>query len=88
MYCFTYIIFISWYLPSKFQDFLILFYLLHASFQLDFKLNEHIIFRFEAPVFNARLRKCWIHNELDLAVVGPKVDLTYDYEVRDAPFLS
>jgi len=36
--------------------------------------------RFEAPVFNARLRKCWIHNELDLAVVGPKVDLTYEYE--------
>jgi len=36
--------------------------------------------RFDAPVFNARLRKCWIHNELDLAMVGPKVDLTYDYE--------
>lgn len=36
--------------------------------------------RFDAPVFNARLRKCWIHNELDLAVVGPKVDLTYDYD--------
>lgn len=36
--------------------------------------------RFEAPVFNARLRKCWIHNELNLAMVGPKVDLTYDYE--------
>jgi len=36
--------------------------------------------RFEAPVFNARLRKCWIHNELNLGVVGPKVDLTYDYE--------
>jgi len=36
--------------------------------------------RFEAPVFNARLRKCWIHNELDLAVVGPNLDLTYDYE--------
>merc|ERR1719166_551338 len=36
--------------------------------------------RFDAPVFNARLRKCWIHNELNLAMVGPKVDLTYDYE--------
>merc|ERR1712198_441756 len=36
--------------------------------------------RFDAPVFNSRLRKCWIHNELDLAVVGPKVDLTYDYD--------
>ena len=29
---------------------------------------------------NARLRKGWIHNELDVAVVGPQVDLTYDYE--------
>ena len=38
--------------------------------------------RYEAPIFNARLRKCWIHNELDVGVVGPKVDLTYDYEVR------
>ncbi|TRY79549.1 hypothetical protein TCAL_12405 [Tigriopus californicus] len=36
--------------------------------------------RYEAPLFNARLRKCWIHNELDVAMVGPKVDLTYDYE--------
>merc|ERR1711872_680821 len=26
------------------------------------------------------LRKCWIHNELNLALVGPNVDLTYDYE--------
>merc|ERR1719309_1408246 len=33
--------------------------------------------RYDAPVFNARLRKCWIHNELDVALVGPKVDLTY-----------
>ncbi|KER18777.1 hypothetical protein T265_15831, partial [Opisthorchis viverrini] len=36
--------------------------------------------RFEAPLLNARLRKCWIHNELQVAVIGPKVDLTYDYE--------
>ena len=36
--------------------------------------------RFDAPVFNARLRKCWIHNELNVGVVGPKVDLTYDYD--------
>ena len=53
------------------------------------KLKEKIyipdnLFRFEAPVFNARLRKCWIHNELNLAMVGPKVDLTYDYEVIDS----
>ncbi len=37
--------------------------------------------RFEAPIFNARLRKCWIHNELDVGMVGPKLDLTYDYDV-------
>ncbi|TGZ72876.1 hypothetical protein CRM22_001826 [Opisthorchis felineus] len=36
--------------------------------------------RFEAPLLNARLRKCWIHNELQVAMIGPKVDLTYDYE--------
>jgi len=36
--------------------------------------------RYEAPVFNSRLRKCWIHNELDVAVVGSKIDLTYDYD--------
>ena len=37
--------------------------------------------RFEAPLFNARLRKSWVHNELDVAVIGPKVDLTYESEV-------
>ena len=37
--------------------------------------------RYEAPIFNTRLRKCWIHNELDVAVVGPKdVDLSYEVE--------
>nr|CAB3264268.1 NADH-ubiquinone oxidoreductase 75 kDa subunit, mitochondrial-like [Phallusia mammillata] len=36
--------------------------------------------RFEAPLFNARLRKSWIHNELEVALVGSKVDLTYSYE--------
>jgi len=34
--------------------------------------------RFDAPVFNARLRKCWIHNELNVAMVGPKLDLPSD----------
>ena len=29
---------------------------------------------------NARLRKAWMHNELDIAVVGDKVDLTYTYD--------
>ncbi len=37
--------------------------------------------RFEAPLFNARVRKAWINNELRVASVGPKVDLTYDHEV-------
>ncbi|XP_013407093.1 NADH-ubiquinone oxidoreductase 75 kDa subunit, mitochondrial [Lingula anatina] len=36
--------------------------------------------RYEAPLFNARIRKSWVHNELDIAYVGPKVDLSYDYE--------
>ncbi|CAI2725582.1 unnamed protein product [Schistosoma spindalis] len=36
--------------------------------------------RFEAPLLNARLRKCWIHNDLEVFLLGPKVDLTYDYE--------
>lgn len=37
--------------------------------------------RFEAPLLNARLRKCWLNNELDVAMIGGKVDLTYEYEV-------
>ncbi|KAF7257048.1 hypothetical protein EG68_04606, partial [Paragonimus skrjabini miyazakii] len=36
--------------------------------------------RFEAPILNARVRKCWIHNDLQVALIGPRVDLTYDYE--------
>lgn len=36
--------------------------------------------RYEAPILNARIRKGWIHNELDVGVVGPQVDLTYEYE--------
>lgn len=39
--------------------------------------------RFEAPLFNARLRKAWINNDLRIATVGPKVDLTYDTEVSE-----
>lgn len=37
--------------------------------------------RFEAPLFNARLRKAWINNDLRVATVGPKIDLTFDTEV-------
>ena len=36
--------------------------------------------RYEAPIFNSRLRKCWIHNELNVGYIGPKVDLSYDVE--------
>ncbi|CAG0878980.1 unnamed protein product [Darwinula stevensoni] len=36
--------------------------------------------RFEAPLLNARIRKGWIHNEADVALIGKKVDLTYDYK--------
>ncbi|KAL3273033.1 hypothetical protein HHI36_014489 [Cryptolaemus montrouzieri] len=35
--------------------------------------------RFEAPLLNSRLRKTYLHNEAEIAVIGPKVDLTYDY---------
>lgn len=42
--------------------------------------------RFEAPVFNARVRKCWVHNELKVAMVGTKVDLSYEHEnLGDSP---
>ena len=37
--------------------------------------------RFEAPLFNARIRKAWINNDLRVATVGPNVDLTYETEV-------
>ena len=48
--------------------------------EADYALLIGVNPRFDAPVFNARLRKCWIHNELNVGVVGPKVDLTYDYD--------
>lgn len=36
--------------------------------------------RFEAPLLNSRLRKAYIHNELEVGLIGPKVDLTYEYQ--------
>uniref|UniRef100_A0A3B5KKP5 NADH-ubiquinone oxidoreductase 75 kDa subunit, mitochondrial n=1 Tax=Takifugu rubripes TaxID=31033 RepID=A0A3B5KKP5_TAKRU len=36
--------------------------------------------RYEAPLFNARIRKSWLHNELNVAVIGHKVDLSYSYD--------
>jgi NADH dehydrogenase (ubiquinone) Fe-S protein 1 len=39
--------------------------------------------RFEAPLLNSRIRKSDLHSDLEVAVVGPKVNLTYDYEVSN-----
>ncbi|XP_060944225.1 NADH-ubiquinone oxidoreductase 75 kDa subunit, mitochondrial-like [Limanda limanda] len=36
--------------------------------------------RYEAPLFNARIRKGWLHNELQVALVGKEVDLGYTYD--------
>ncbi|XP_063073322.1 NADH-ubiquinone oxidoreductase 75 kDa subunit, mitochondrial [Engraulis encrasicolus] len=36
--------------------------------------------RYEAPLFNARIRKSWLHNELQVALVGHEVDLSYNYD--------
>nr|XP_057906647.1 NADH-ubiquinone oxidoreductase 75 kDa subunit, mitochondrial [Doryrhamphus excisus] len=36
--------------------------------------------RYEAPLFNARIRKSWLHNELRVALVGHSVDLNYTYD--------
>ncbi|XP_068184990.1 NADH-ubiquinone oxidoreductase 75 kDa subunit, mitochondrial-like [Antennarius striatus] len=36
--------------------------------------------RYEAPLFNARIRKSWLHNELQVALVGQEVDLSYTYD--------
>lgn len=37
--------------------------------------------RFEAPLLNARIRKAFVHKETDVALIGPHVDLTYEYTV-------
>ena len=36
--------------------------------------------RHEAPLVNARIRKTWIHGDLDIAMVGVPYDLTYTYD--------
>ncbi|EEC03949.1 NADH-ubiquinone oxidoreductase 75 kDa subunit, mitochondrial [Ixodes scapularis] len=36
--------------------------------------------RWEAATLNARIRRAWLHNELRVALLGPKLDLTYEYE--------
>ena len=37
--------------------------------------------RYEAPLLNTRIRKGYVHNETNVALLGPKVDLSYKYEV-------
>lgn len=36
--------------------------------------------RYEAPLVNTRLRKAYVHNELEIAAIGPKVDLSYKHD--------
>lgn len=36
--------------------------------------------RYEAPLVNTRLRKAYVHNELQVASIGPKIDLSYDHQ--------
>ena len=36
--------------------------------------------RWEAPVLNARIRKAYIENNCKIGLIGPKLDLTYDYD--------
>ncbi|CAG4960157.1 unnamed protein product [Parnassius apollo] len=45
----------------------------------DFVLLIGTNVRFEAPLLNTRIRKAFIQKDTDVALVGPKVDLTYDY---------
>ncbi|CAG9540764.1 unnamed protein product [Cercopithifilaria johnstoni] len=36
--------------------------------------------RFEAAIFNARIRKSFRHTDIEIGVIGEEVDLKYDYE--------
>lgn len=47
--------------------------------EADFVLLIGTNVRFEAPLLNARIRKAFVHKETDVALVGPNVDLTYEY---------
>ncbi|XP_022916675.1 NADH-ubiquinone oxidoreductase 75 kDa subunit, mitochondrial [Onthophagus taurus] len=40
--------------------------------------------RLEAPILNTRIRKGYIHNESEIGLIGPKVDLRYDYDYLGA----
>lgn len=47
--------------------------------EADFVLLIGTNVRYEAPLLNARIRKAYVHSDTDVALIGPKVDLTYDY---------
>lgn len=36
--------------------------------------------RYEAPLLNTRIRKGYVHNETDVALIGSRVDLSYKYD--------
>lgn len=38
--------------------------------------------RYEAPLLNTRIRKSYVHNEGNVSLIGPPVDLSYAYEVN------
>lgn len=38
--------------------------------------------RYEAPIINIRIRKGYLHNEQAIGVIGPNIDLTYNYMVK------
>jgi NADH-quinone oxidoreductase subunit G len=40
--------------------------------------------RREAPLINARLRRAWLERGIKIGVVGPREDLTYDYDYLGA----
>jgi NADH dehydrogenase (ubiquinone) Fe-S protein 1 len=59
-------------------------YLLNASIaaceEADLVLLVGTNPRYEAPLLNTRLRKGYVHREQNIALIGPKVDLSYQYE--------
>lgn len=51
-----------------------------ACEEADFVLLVGTNPRYEAPLLNTRLRKAYVHREQDIALIGPKVDLSYNYD--------
>lgn len=54
--------------------------------EADFVLLIGTNVRLEAPLLNTRIRKAFMHKETDVALLGPQVDLTYDYMVNGEKF--